>query len=80
MGKNNRAPRAERFLAQIFDVVCQMTMEFSYLRSRRQREPAAVNLSSSAFTWRTVRAKQAKKHFAYFLQRDQHGVIAKQLA
>ena len=28
---------------------------------------------------KTVRAKQGKEHFAYFVQRDQHGVIAKHL-
>ena len=27
----------------------------------------------------TIRAKQAKVHLAYFVQRDQHGVIAKHL-
>ena len=26
-----------------------------------------------------IRAKQAKVHSAYFLQRDQHGIIAKDL-
>ena len=28
---------------------------------------------------KTTRAKHAKVHFAYFVQRDQHGVIAKPL-
>ena len=28
---------------------------------------------------KTVRAKEAKVHFAYFVQRDQQGVIAKDL-
>ena len=28
---------------------------------------------------KTIRAKQAKVHFAYFVQRDQHGIIAKDL-
>jgi len=26
---------------------------------------------------KTIRAKQAKAQFAYFVQRDQHGLIAK---
>ena len=28
---------------------------------------------------KTVRAKQAKVHSAYFVQRDQHGIIVKDL-
>ena len=28
---------------------------------------------------KTIRAKQAKVHSAYFLQRDQHGIIARDL-
>ena len=28
---------------------------------------------------KTIRAKQAKVHFAYFVQRDQRGIIAKHL-
>ena len=28
---------------------------------------------------KTIRAKQAKVHFAYFVQRDQHGIISKHL-
>ena len=28
---------------------------------------------------KTIRAKQAKVHSAYFVQRDQHGIIAKDL-
>ena len=26
---------------------------------------------------KTIRAKQAKVHLAYFVQRDEHGIIAK---
>ena len=29
---------------------------------------------------KTIRAKQAKVHFAYFVQRDQHEIIAKRSA
>ena len=47
---HNRAARAARFLAQLFDVVCQTpTWNFSSLSFWRQREPAAVNLSFFAF-------------------------------
>ena len=67
MKKYNRAARAARFLAQCFDVVCQ-TMEW------RQRELAAVNLYM-----KTIRTKQAKVQFAYFVQRDQNGIIPKDL-
>ena len=44
----------------------------------RLREPAAVNLSFSAFM-KTIPTKQEKKYFGYFVQRDQYGIFAKNL-
>ena len=77
MKKNNRAARAARFLVQCFDVVCQ----------KRRREififevlTATGSRSSKSFLLclytKTIRDKQAKEHSAYFVQRDQHGIIA----
>ena len=52
-------------------------VKFSDLEFWRQRELAAVNLS--LFVMKTIRAKEAKVRFAYFVQRDQHGIIVKDL-
>ena len=49
-------------------------LKFSYLRWWRQRK-----LFIFCLCMKTIRAKQAKVHFVYFVQRDQHGVIAKDL-
>ena len=76
---NNRAARAARFLVQCFDVVYQRRSEifiFEVLTTTRAR-------SSKSFTlclyMKTIRAKQAEVHSAYFVQRDQHGIIARDL-
>ena len=77
MKKNNDAARAARFLVQCFDVVCQTTREifiFEALTTTQARN------SKSFLLWlymKTIRAKQAKVHSAYFVQRDQHGIIAR---
>ena len=75
MKKNNRAARAARFLVQCFDVVCQTRREifiFEVLTTTRAR-------SSKSFTlclyMKTFRTKLAKMQCAYFVQRDQHGII-----
>ena len=36
----------------------------------RQRDHVTANLSSFAFTWKTIRAKQAEVHCGYFVQRE----------
>ena len=81
MKKNNRAACAARFLVQYFEVVCQTTSQreifiFEVLTTTGAR-------SSKSFTlclyMKTIRAKQAKVHSAYFVRRDQHGIIAKDL-
>ena len=36
-------------------------------------------LSTICLYMKTIRAKQAKVHSVYFIQRDQHGIIAKKL-
>ena len=44
----------------------------------RQRELEAVNLSFfNGLYMKTIRAKPAKVLLAYFVQRDQHGIIAR---
>lgn len=49
--------------------------EMSYLRFCRQRQPAAVILTLFPFHVKTIRARQAKVHFAYFIRRDQYGLM-----
>ena len=51
-------------------------VKFSYLRYYREREPKAVNLSSSLLH-ENHPCMPAKAHYAYFAQRDQHGIITK---
>ena len=63
--KNNRVDT-------LFGAICWRSLpngdvKFSYLRFWRQGEPEAVNLSYSAFTWKSL--------YSVF----QHGIIAKQL-
>ena len=50
-------------------------MKFLYFRFRRQREPVAGNHSFFAFTRKAIRVKQAKVRFAYFVLRDQYGIM-----
>ena len=68
MTKNNRAARAARFLVQIFI--------FEVLTTTRARSGISFTL---CLYMKTIRTKQAKVQFAYFAQRDQHGIIAKDL-
>ena len=77
MKKHNSDARAAPFLAQFVDVGF---VKYSVLRFWRQLDTAAVNLSLILCLYmKTIRAKQAKVHFAYFVQRDHHGIIAKHL-
>ena len=75
---NNRAARVARFLVQFFDVVCQMTtwnFHLEVLTTTRARSS-----KSSFFTYiKTIHAKQAKVHSAYFVQREQHRIISQHL-
>jgi len=75
MKKNNRAARVARFLVQCFDVVCQTTTWNFHIWGSIDNKPAAVNLSFFCLHMKTIRAKQAKVLSAYFVQRDQHGII-----
>ena len=52
-------------------------VKFSYLRFWRQRELAAKKSFILCLYIKTNRAKQAKVHSAYFVQRDQHEIIGK---
>ena len=54
MRENKRAARAARFLVEFFDVVCQMTSWNFHIWSS----------DNKAFYMNTIRAKQAKGHFA----------------
>ena len=54
-------------------------VEFWFLRFCRHCLPAAVNFSFFAFAWKSFVANKRKVYFAYFVKRDQHGIIAKHL-
>ena len=77
--KNNRAARAARFLVQLIDVVCRATTwnfhswgsDDNWARGRRSL--------IICIYMKTIRTMQAKVHFAYFVLRDQHGIIAIQI-
>ena len=66
----NRAPRAARFLVQ----GSLANDDVTFLITTRAR-------SSLSFIFclcmKTIGAKKAKVHFAYFVQRDQHGITVK---
>ena len=71
IGKNNRAARAARLLVQFFDVVCQTTAwNFHFLSSKSLILYLCM---------KPIRAKKAKVLLAYFVHRDQLGIIAKHL-
>ena len=81
MKKNNRAARAARFLVQCFDVVESFKRRreiliFEVLTTTRARSSKSLIL---CLYMKTIRTKQATVQFAYFVQRDQHGIIAKEL-
>ena len=75
MKKNNRAARAARFSVQCFDVVWQTTTLNFHI--------CGFDDNSKSFTlclyMKTIRAKQAKVHSTYCVERDQHGIIARDL-
>ena len=76
----NRAARAARLFGTLFwRSLPNDGVKFSYLRFWQQRELAAVNLSLFCLYMKTIRTKQAKVQFAYFVQRDQHGKNPKRL-
>ena len=50
----------------------------TYLMFWWQRDPLVVDLSFCLYK-NTIFAEQQKVHFAYFVQREQHEIIAKHL-
>ena len=70
--KNNRAARTARFLVQVLNEVCE-TRAWNFHIWRSQADDNANPYM------KTIRAKPAKMHFAYFVKRDQYGIIAKPL-
>ena len=90
--ESNRAARAARFLVQpwldwpvpsfnygamFWRSLPNDDVKLSYLRFWRQRELAAVNLSFFAITWKPFLPSRRKCSSPIFVQRDQHGIIAK---
>ena len=69
--KNNRVARAARFLVQFPTQSANRQREifmFEVLTTTRARSSKSFIL---CIYMKTIRAKQAKVHFAYFVQRDQ---------
>ena len=64
MKKNRRAARGARFLVQFCDVVYVARSSKSFVH---------------CLCTKTIHAKQEKAHFAYFVRRDQLGIIEKHL-
>ena len=80
MRQKKRATRAGRILEQFFDVVCQMTTwNFHIWASDDNASPQQKIFFILLPYMKNLRAKQANVHFAYFMQRDQYGIIAKHL-
>ena len=77
--KNNRAARAARFWCNFSTKSAKRRREifiFVALTTTRARSSKSFIL---CLYMKAICAKQAKVHFAYLVQRDQHGIIAKQL-
>ena len=79
MRNNNHAARAARFLVQFFDVVCQMTT-WNFRTSGSYDNVSGRKSFLLSLYMKTILEKQAKAHFTYFIQSDQHGLIAKHLS
>ena len=66
------------FLVQFFDVVClKMPSNFRFWGSDRSTIPLHEIFLSLPPVWKSVFAHEAKDNFAYFVQRDQDGIIEK---
>ena len=79
--ENNRAARAACFLVKFFYVVYQITTwNFHFWGSDDDASPQQQIFHSLPLYMKTIRAKQAKVHVAYFVRRDLHGIIAKHLS
>ena len=77
MKKNNRAARATRFLVVTLSAKRRGEIFiFEVLTTARARSSKSFIL---CLYMKTIRTKQAKVQFAYFLQHDQHGIITKDL-
>ena len=77
--KNNRAARAARFLVQFLDLFSKWRRDifiFDVLTTTQARSSKSFILS---LYMKTIRAKQARVHFGYFVQSDQFGIITKHL-
>ena len=77
--KNDRGARAARFLLQCFDLVGQQRRDmfiFEVLTTTQTRSSKSFILFLCV---KAIRAEQAKVHLIYFVRRDQHGIIPKQL-
>ena len=75
MRKYIRATRAARFLVQFFDVVCHSTWNFDEVLITTR----AYSCKYLVLYLKTIRAIQAKGHFASFVLLDKNGIVPKHL-
>ena len=79
MRKNNRAARVVCFLVQCFDAVCQTTTWICHIWGSQDNTTHNIKFLILCLHMKTIPAKQAKELFANFVQRAQHGIVAKTL-
>ena len=80
MAKNNRAARAARFLVHFF--LTQSVKSPREIFIFEVQTTARAHSSKYYFLWshmKTSPAEQAKGHFAHFVKRAQHGIVANHL-
>lgn len=63
----------QAFWRNFFNVVCQITMWTTTQTCNSESSILCLYIT-------IICAKQAEQHFSYFVQHDQHGIIAKHLA
>ena len=79
MKENNHAARAARFLVQCFDVFWQTTASNFHISGSEDNASSQQQIFDSLPLHENHLAKQTKVHSSYVVQRDQHGIIAKDL-
>ena len=77
--EGNRAARTARFSVHFFYVVLQTTTWNSRIWGSDDNSGPQLKIFHSLPLHENMRAKQAILHFAYLVQRDQHGIITKHL-
>ena len=79
MRKVNGATRAACFLMQFFFMSVKRRREIFIFEILTKTRACISKYFILSLKMKTIRAEQAKVHFVYFVQRDQHGIIEKHL-